>query len=62
MIAQDLYRLQREVEALEKELEMIPAVDRDELRERLRKTKAERDRVRRILEGCKEPPPCRQPL
>ena len=62
LIAQDLYRLQREVEKLEKQLEFTPAGKRDDLEDQLRKVKAERDRMRHILEGAKEPPTYRKPL
>jgi len=62
MIAKDLYRLQQEVEQLEKRLAAAPAMDREAIRENLRKVKAERDRMRRILDGNKEPTPYRKPL
>ena len=62
MIAQDLYRLQQEVEKLESQLETLPYDQREDLKERLRKTRAERDRMRKILEGNKEPPAYRKPL
>lgn len=61
MIARDLYRLQKEVEELEKQLNAAPLEERKELQDRLRKTKAERDKMRRALEGTKEPTPYRQP-
>ncbi|MBW1860131.1 MAG: hypothetical protein JRI70_08685 [Deltaproteobacteria bacterium] len=47
MIAKELYELLREVEKLE---------------ERLRKLKAERNRMRKILDGEKVPPPFQQPM
>ena len=62
LIAQDLYRLQREVEKLEKQLEITPTSQRDDLKDQLRKVKAERDQMRHILEGAKEPLPYRKPL
>ncbi len=62
LIARDLYRLKREVEALEKELQEAPLEKRDEIRNRLRKARAEKDRVQGILDGAKEPPPYRKPL
>ena len=62
LIAKDLYRLQQEVEQLEKRLETAPVEDREALKEDLRKVRAERDRMRRILDGNKEPPPYRKPL
>jgi len=61
MIARDLYRLQREVDRLESELKACPAENREPLEEDLRKAKAERDRVKRMLEGTKETPPYRKP-
>ena len=51
LIAKDLYRLQQEVEELEKLVETAPQKKREELEDRLRKMKAERDRMRRILDG-----------
>ena len=61
MIAKDLYRLRQEVERLEKELREAPSEKRAELEDRLRKVRAERDRMRGILEGSKDPPPYRLP-
>jgi hypothetical protein len=61
MIAKDLYRLEKEVEVLEKEMKAAPLEKREELGDRLRKVKAERDRMRGILEGTKEPPTYRKP-
>ena len=61
LIARDLYRLQREVENLEKALEEAPADRRPEREDRLRKLKAERTRMQRMLEGAKDPPPYRKP-
>ena len=61
MIARDLYRLQQEVDRLESELKARPVANREGLDEQLRKAKAERDRVKRMLEGAKEEPPYRRP-
>jgi len=61
MIARDLYRLQQEVDRLESRLMDCPPATREELEDRLRKTRAERDRVKRMLEGTKEEPPYRKP-
>lgn len=61
LIARDLYRLQQEVEKLEDQLKNAPFGENQEMGDRLRKLKAERDRMRRILEGSKEPPPYRKP-
>lgn len=57
LIAQDLYRLIREVEALEKRIETAPREEIEELKDRLRRRKGERDRIRRMLDGDKEAPP-----
>ena len=54
LIAKELYRLQQAVEKLEKELACTPAGRSDELRDRLRKLRAERNRMRRALDGSKE--------
>jgi hypothetical protein len=54
LIAQDLYRIIREVEKLEKELLTAPSQNHEILKERLRKAKAERDLMRRSLEGSKD--------
>jgi len=54
LIAQDLYRIIREVEKLEKELLTAPAQDHEILKDRLRKAIAERDLMRRSLEGSKD--------
>ena len=61
MIAKELYHLQQEVEKLEAEIESASPNEREALRERLRKLKPERDRMRKILDGEKVPPPFRQP-
>jgi GAF domain-containing protein len=61
MIARDLYRLQQEVDQLESELNACPPDKRENLEEQLRKARAERNRVKRMLEGAKEEPPCRKP-
>jgi hypothetical protein len=61
MIARDLYRLQQEVERLESQVKACPPAKREELEDELRKTKAEKDRVKRMLEGSKEESPYRKP-
>ena len=53
LIAQDLYRLIREVAALEQRLASAPMENRATIEEKLRKTKAERDRLQRALDGKK---------
>jgi hypothetical protein len=54
LLARDLYRLHREVEALEKELESTPPAEQEEIGFRLRAVRAERDRLRRTLDGQKD--------
>jgi hypothetical protein len=54
MIAQELYRQLREVERLEKELKDVPFEKQINIKDSLRKAKAERDRLRAILDGKKE--------
>ncbi len=61
LIAKDLYRLQKEVERLERELTTYPPEKREELERRLAQVRAERDRVRSALEGAKAQPPYRKP-
>ena len=53
LIAKDLYQLIRQVEQIEKQLKDAPLEQQDELRHRLRKVRAERDRMRRMLDGEK---------
>jgi hypothetical protein len=62
LIAKDLYRLEKDVEYLEKALLESPAEKRPELELKLRKARAERNRMRGILEGSKEESPYRKPL
>ncbi len=59
LIAKELYQLQKEVERLEREIESAPSERRAALTEALRKVRAEKERMRRILEGSKETPPAR---
>jgi hypothetical protein len=55
MMARELYRVMKEVEQLEKELESLPLgmPKRDELERRLRAARGERGRIRAILNGAK---------
>jgi hypothetical protein len=55
LIAKDLYQLIREVENLEKKIDDTPYENQGEMKDQLRKLLAERNRMRRVLEGCKEP-------
>jgi hypothetical protein len=54
MIAQELYRLLQNVEKVENQLKNAPFEKHEEIKDQLRKLKAERNRVRAILEGKKE--------
>lgn len=54
LIAIELYRCQLEVDHLEKELERTPVLKKDAVRERLRKSRAARDRMRGMLDGQKD--------
>jgi len=59
MIAKELYTLQQQVDRLERQIESEPPDKREALRERLRKIRTERDRMRKVLDGEKEPSPFR---
>jgi hypothetical protein len=62
LIAKDLYRLIREVARLEEEIQNASPEERPGLMEQLRKRKAEREKLHRILEGSKDtdlPEKCR---
>jgi hypothetical protein len=54
MIAKELYRLVQEVEKLERRIESASFEAQKELKDQLRKVKAERDHMRKILDGKKE--------
>lgn len=54
LIAKDLYRLIREVEALEKKLEKAPMEKRETIERELAKIRTERDYIRKMLDGRKE--------
>lgn len=51
LLARDLYRLHREVEELEKQLEETAPGQRDAIKEKLRRAKAEKEELRKILNG-----------
>jgi len=53
MIAKELYLLQQEVDKIEKQIQESPKSKCPELEEMLRKAKAERNRMKNILEGQK---------
>ncbi|WP_373498104.1 hypothetical protein [Desulfococcus sp.] len=54
MIAEELYRLITEAEELENALRDAPIEKRPAIEDRLRKAKAERNRLRAILESKKK--------
>ncbi len=51
LLAKDLYRLHREVEKLEKQLQQAAPEKKAALEERLRRARAEKEELRRILDG-----------
>jgi protein-arginine kinase activator protein McsA len=57
MIAQELYRLIREVERLEKKIKNTPFEKQADIKDQLRKIKADKVRVQAILEGKKDQKP-----
>ncbi len=61
IIAKDLYRIRKEVEALEEKLKNTPYEKQEEIKDLLRKQKAELTRMQRMLDGAKEPPAYRTP-
>lgn len=56
LIALDLYRVIKELEKLENEMENTPFEKREALETKLRKARAEERRIRAMLEVKKEPP------
>ena len=56
LIAVELYRLQREVYRLEEKLAQAPLLEREGVREQLRKARGRRDHMRRVLDGQKDRP------
>ena len=61
MIARDLYRLRRKVEELEEQLSVVSKDQKASVENQIYKITAERNRMKKILDGNKEPPPCRKP-
>ena len=53
LIAKELYTLHREIEKLEKALIEAPVGKQPDLKDRLRKVKAEHEYLRRALDGAK---------
>ena len=56
LIAVDLYKTIRKVAEIEKELAAAPWEKREALKVKLRRARAERDQMRRILDGQKDAP------
>jgi hypothetical protein len=54
LVARDLYRLIRRCEALERKLALSPPGEKAAVEAELRRTRVERDRLRRALDGSKE--------
>ena len=54
LIAVDLYKTIQKVAAIEAELAAAPWEKREVLKEKLRRAKAERDQMRRIMDGQKD--------
>ena len=56
MLAVELYRVMKEVEELEKRLESLKpgALGTEEIEERLRTARAERARLKKMVEGAKD--------
>lgn len=61
LIARELYRLKQEVEKLEQQVEDAPMGEIAALEDKLRKTRADKVRLQRMLDGSKEPPAYRLP-
>ena len=51
LLAKELYRLQKEVDRLEAEMAAVPMMERTRLEEQLRIAKAQREQLRRALDG-----------
>jgi|GEM_PF-1203615 len=54
LIAKDLYELIRKVENLEKEIDNTPYENQSDMKDQLRKLRAEKNHMRKVLEGCKD--------
>jgi hypothetical protein len=53
LLARELYQLIRDVEALERRIAETPYERQPPLQDQLRRLRAERDRVKRVIEGRK---------
>jgi uncharacterized protein YicC (UPF0701 family) len=56
LLAQELYRMEREVEDLKKRVDAARPDQRDRLEQQLRKARYERDQLRGRLDAQKSPP------
>ena len=56
LLARDIYRLQQEVDNLEKKLKDAPFDQLEHLQAQLRAARAERNHLRRVLDGQKDSP------
>jgi hypothetical protein len=56
LLAKDLYRVQQQVGRLERALQEAPVAQQADLEDKLRQARAERERLRRIMEGQKDEP------
>jgi len=54
MLARELYRLLQEVEKIETQLENAPPGKKEEIKDKLCKIRAERNRIRAALDGRKD--------
>lgn len=57
MVAAELYRVMREIEALERKLENLEAGsgEAEQIANQLREARAQRDRLKKMIEGAKSP-------
>ena len=60
-VARELYRLNKEMERIRGMLQVSSSEQKGELELELKRIKAERDRVKAILEGMKQYPDIRRP-
>lgn len=56
LLARELYRLRQEVERLERELTSAATGQEEKIEAKLRTARADRDRLRAILDGQKDSP------
>jgi hypothetical protein len=54
LIARDLYRVLRKIEALEKQMAQAPLSERPAMEQKLRRRRAEQAQLRRALDGAKD--------